>query len=108
MSQGFELGQSDSTSYPKLGPTPTQGTQMSREALEDLAAPPQLRGGALGWKPRVGSARCGGAGGFPAEAFAPARLPCAPSQAQEAQRPWPNSWAGKELSGETHPREKLL
>lgn len=111
MAQRLELRQFGSTSYPAPSPTVTQGTQQSWKASQDVAAPPQLLGGALGWKPEVGSALGeggGGAGGFPAEAVASAR-PALRAQAQEAQGPRPDSRAEKgEVSGKTHPREKLL
>lgn len=112
VAQGFELRQSDSISYLKLSPATTQGTQKSWEASEDLAALPQLRGGALGWKPRAGSALCvrvwGGPGGSPLRPSPPPARP-ALIQTQEAQRPWPDSWTGGgELSGENQRREKLL
>lgn len=84
---------------------------MSWEALEDLAAPPQLRGGALRWKPSVGTELGGGGGGTGASPPRPSPPPACPtlrSQTQEAQSPWPTSWARGELSGETHRPEKLL
>lgn len=96
---------------PSSAPRQPKGPRYPWEARGDLAAPPALRGGALGWKPRMGTGwgvRLGGGRGFPAEAFAPARRPHARSQAPAAQSPWPNSRAGGELPGETHRPEKLL
>lgn len=84
---------------------------MSWEALEDLAAPPQLRGGTLRWKPSVGTELGGGGGGTGASPPRPSPPPACPtlrSQAPAAQSPWPTSWARGELSGETHRPEKLL
>lgn len=82
---------------------------MSWEALEDLAAPPQLRGGALRWKPSVGTELGGGGGGTGASPPRPSPPPACPtpqSQAQEAQSSWPTSWArGRTFRGDSPARK---
>lgn len=108
MAQRLELRQSDPSSHPNPSPPPTQGTQKSWEASEDLDAPRQLRGGALRWKPTGLELRCGGASPLKPSP-PPARLPNARSPGQEARGPWPDSLTGGgEVSGVTHQREKLL